>query len=149
MKLEFSGAPEIPAPRARVWSRLTDPDFIAASAPGVESVERVDPTHFRVISGIGVGIMRVRFELEVELSDIVEPERLRMTARGRAPGSAVDTISSVRLEPLGDGRTRLGWTASTTISGAVAGLGGRLLEGIARRLTEEFWADFARRARAA
>lgn len=149
MKLEFSGAPEIPAPRARVWARLTDPDFIAASAPGVESVERVDPTHFRVISGIGVGMMRVKFELEVELSDIVEPERLRMTARGRAPGSAVDTVSSVRLEPLGDSRTRLGWTATTTVSGAVAALGGRLIEGIARRLTEEFWADFARRARAA
>jgi carbon monoxide dehydrogenase subunit G len=148
MQLEFSGAPEIAAPRARVWARLTDPDFIAASAPGVESVERVDSTRFRVISGIGVGPMRLKFELDVELSEIVEPERLRMTALGRAPGSAVDTVSSVRLEPLGDSRTRLAWTAVTTISGAVAALGGRLLEGIARRLTEDFWSDFARRARA-
>jgi carbon monoxide dehydrogenase subunit G len=147
MKLDFAGAPEIGASRNQVWARLTDPDFIAASAPGVESVERLDPTHFRVTSGIGVGPMRVRFELDVQLSDIVEPERLRMTALGRAPGSAVDTVSSVRLEPLGDNRTRLAWTATTTISGAVAGLGGRLLEPIARRLTEEFWSDFARRAR--
>jgi hypothetical protein len=28
----------------------------------------------------------------------------------------------------------------------VAGLGARMLEGTARRLTEDFWTDFARRA---
>jgi carbon monoxide dehydrogenase subunit G len=71
-----------------------------------------------------------------------------MTALGRAHGSAVDTVSDVRLEPLGEQRTRLAWTATTTISGAVASLGARLLEGTARRMTEDFWADFARRVSA-
>ena len=68
-----------------------------------------------------------------------------MTALGRASGSAVDTVSNVRLETLGKGRTRLNWAATTTISGTVASLGPRLLEGIAKRLTEDFWTDFARR----
>jgi carbon monoxide dehydrogenase subunit G len=145
MQLEFAGAPEIMAPREEVWTRLMDPTFVAASVPGVESVEPVDPTHFRVISGIGVGPLRVSFQLDVELSDLVPLERLRMTALGRASGSAVDTVSSVRLEPLGNGRTRLNWIATSTISGAVASLGSRLLESAARRLTEDFWTDFARR----
>jgi carbon monoxide dehydrogenase subunit G len=145
MRLEFSGAPEVTASREEVWSRLMDPTFVAASAPGVESVELVDPTHFKVISGIGVGPLRVRFQLDVELSDVVPLERLRMTALGRAPGSAVDTVSSVRLEPLGSGRTRLSWVATSTISGTVASLGARFVEATARRLTEDFWTDFARR----
>ena len=145
MRLEFSGAPEVTVAREEVWARLTDPNFVAASAPGVESVEAVDPSHFKVISGMGVGPLRVSFQLDVSLSDVVAPERLRMTALGRAPGSEVDTVSSVRLEPLADDRTRLHWAATTTISGAVASLGPRLLEGIARRLTEDFWTDFARR----
>ena len=145
MRLEFAGAPTVTASREVVWTRLMDPNFVAASAPGVESVEPVDPTHFKVISGIGVGPLRVRFQLDVELSDVVPLERLRMTALGRAPGSVVDTVSSVRLEPLGNGRTRLSWSATSTISGAVAGLGARLLEAAARRLTEDFWTDFARR----
>ena len=145
MRLEFAGAPEVTASREDVWARLTDPNFIAASAPGVESVESLDPTHFKVISGIGVGPVRVRFQLDVELSDVVPLQRLRMTALGRAPGSAVDTVSSVRLQPLGNGRTRLNWVATSTFSGAVASLGARFLEGAARRLTEDFWSDFARR----
>ncbi len=145
MKLEFSGAPEVSAGRAKVWAHLMDPNFVAASAPGVESVEAVDPTHFKVTSGLGVGAVKVKFKLDVALSDIVENERLKMSARGKAPGSAVDVVSAVRLEDTPAGGTRLNWSATSDVSGTVASVGGRLLEGTARRLTEEFWTDFARR----
>ncbi len=123
-----------------------DPLFVAASAPGVESVERLDSTHFDIVSGVGIGPAKLRFKLDVELSDLIQPERLTMTARGKAPGSAVDVVSNVRLEEAGTGRTRLNWSATCNLSGAIASVGARLLEGIARRLTEEFWSDFARRA---
>ena len=145
MNLEFSGAPDIPAPRATVWERLMDPDFVAASAPGVESVEAIDATHFKVISGLGVGRVRVKFSLEVELTDISAPERLTMAALGKGPGSAVDVISRIRLEDTGSGRTRLHWSATCSVTGAIASLGAPLIETIARRLTEEFWTDFAGR----
>ncbi len=145
MKWDFAGAPEIRASRTKVWEKLMDPDFVAASGPGVERVERLDPTHFKVVSGLGVGSVKVRFTLDVELSDIVEGERLRMRASGKAPGSLVDVISSLRLEDCGNGHTRLNWSATSDLSGAVAQLGARFLEGTARRLTEEFWTDFAQR----
>jgi uncharacterized protein len=148
MKLEFSGAPEITGPRQKVWQKLMDPDFVAASAPGVESVERVDATHFKVISGLGVGSVKVRFKLDVELFDIVDGERLKMRARGKAPGSAVDVVSALQVEDAGNEHTRLRWSATSDVSGTVASVGARLLEGTARRLTEEFWTDFAQRVSA-
>ena len=149
MKLEFSGAPEITASPQAVWRKLLDPDFVAASAPGVESVERLDPTHFKVISGLGMGAVKVTFKLDVELFDIVEGERLKMRARGKAPGSAVEVVSSLQVEDASDGKTRLNWSATSEVSGTVASVGARLLEGTARRLTEQFWTDFARRVSAA
>ena len=86
MKLEFSGSPVIHATRDYVWSRLTDPDFVAASAPGVETVEALDPTHFKVVSGLGVGAVKVRFNLEIELFDMVEGRSLKMRSRGNGSG---------------------------------------------------------------
>jgi uncharacterized protein len=145
MKLEFSGAPEITGTRDKVWSRLLDADFVAASAPGVESVERVDPTHFKVVSGLGVGAVKVKFKLDVELFDIVEGQRLKMRARGKAPGSAVDVVSALQIEDAENGHTLLRWSATSDVSGTVANVGARLLEGTARRLTELFWTDFAER----
>jgi carbon monoxide dehydrogenase subunit G len=148
MKLEISGAPEITASRQQVWAKLMDPDFVAASAPGVESVEAVDPTHFKVVSGLGVGSIKVRFKLDVELFDVVTGQQLKMRARGKAPGSALDVVSHLRLEDAGPEKTRLTWSATSEASGTVASVGARLLEGTARRLTEGFWTDFARRVSA-
>jgi len=148
MKMEFSGAPEITGSRRKVWEKLMDPDFVAASGPGVEAVERVDATHFRVISGLGVGPLKVRFTLDVELFDIVEGERLRMRARGLAPGSTVEVVSALKIEDAGNQHTRLRWSATSNMDGTVARIGGRFLEMTARRLTEEFWADFAQRVSA-
>jgi uncharacterized protein len=148
MKLDSSGSPEITASRELVWAKLMDPDFVAASAPGVESVEALDPTHFKVVSGLGVGSIKVRFNLDVELFDLVTGQELKMRARGKAPGTAVDVVSHLRLEVSGPAKTRLNWSATSEVSGTVASVGARLLEGTARRLTEQFWTDFARRVRA-
>lgn len=148
MKLEFSGSPDISAPRERVWERLMDPQFVAQSAPGVESVEALDPNHFKVVSAFGVGAIKVRFKLDVELFDVEQPESAKMRARGKAPGSAVDVVSSMQLEDAGSGHTRLNWTATSDVSGTVASVGARLMEGTARKLTEQFWTDFARRVSA-
>ena len=148
MKLHFSGAPEITATRPHVWQRLLDPNFVSQSAPGVESVETIDPTHFKVVAAFGVGSVKLRFALTVELTDVVDLERATMGARGKAPGSNVDVVATVRIEDAGPGRVRLDWTADSDVSGTVASVGARLLEGTARKLTEQFWTDFARRVQA-
>ena len=145
MKLEFSGSPAIAAPRERVWERLMDPHFVARSAPGVESVEAVDPTHFKVISGFGVGSIRVRFTMDVELFDIDAGKSARMRVRGKAPGSAIDVVSKLQVDDAGSGGTQLNWSATSEVSGTVASVGARLMEGTARKLTEQFWTDFAQR----
>ena len=146
MKLQFSGSPEIAADRERVWQRLMDPHFVAQSAPGVESVEIIDPTHFRVASSFGAGSMRIRFPIDVEIFDIVPGRRARIRVRGKAPGSTVNVVSSIEIQDAGQpGTVRLNWSATSDFNGTVAGIGGRLVEAAARKLTEQFWTDFARR----
>jgi carbon monoxide dehydrogenase subunit G len=82
--------------------------------------------------------------MEVELSEVVERESLRMRSLARGSGSVVDVVSVVRLEDAQAG-TRLKWSATSEVSGTVAGLGPRLIEGTARMMSERFWTDFARR----
>src|SRR5205823_8385273 len=84
MRLEFSGAPEIAAPAEQVWQRLLDHEFVASVAPGVESVEAADDRHFKVVSAFGVGSVKLKFQLDVELSELTPPKSLKLSARGRA-----------------------------------------------------------------
>jgi len=145
MKLEFSGSPAIAAPRERVWECLMDPQFVARSAPGVESVQTIDPTHFKVISGLGVGSIKVRFTMDVELYDIQDGRSAKMRVRGKAPGSAINVLSNMQIDDHSAGGSQLNWSATSEVSGTVASVGARLMEGTARKLTEQFWSDFAHR----
>ena len=146
MHLDFSGEPMIAAPRHAVWLRLLDPHAVAAAAPGVESVEAIDATHFKVVSGLGVGAIRLSFTLDIELSDLVEPKSARMHARGKAPGSEVDVRTTILLHERDAETTQLQWEATATISGTIASIGARLLEGAVRKLTDDFWDTFAQQA---
>ncbi|HKH82403.1 MAG TPA: SRPBCC domain-containing protein [Gemmatimonadales bacterium] len=145
MKLEFSGAPEIAAHPGLVWERLVDPRFVAQSAPAVHSVEVFDPNHFRVTSSFGVGSMKASLIMDGEIFDLLPGRSARMRVRGRGPGSIIEVLSSIRVHNLRPGRVRLEWSATTELTGTLTKLGGKLIEGIARRLTEQFWDDFARR----
>lgn len=143
MRLSFHGAPEVGAAIAEVWPRIIDPHFVAKHGPGVESVEVIDPRHFKVITAFGVGAMKLRFGIDVELVDVNPPNFFTMKARGKAPGSAVEVTAELGLEAIDATRTRLSWKADTDISGSVASIGARLMEGTARKLTEQFWTKFA------
>ena len=145
MKLDFSGAPEIAAPPDEVWKRLLDHEFVASVDPGVESVQPIDDRHFKVISGFGVGAVKVTFQLDVELSDVNPPKSLKMSAHGKAPGSGVDVSTTLEIEPVSPNRCRLKWSAISEVRGTVASVGARLLSGTAKKLTESFWDKFAAR----
>ncbi len=143
MRLSFSGAPEVAAPIDQVWPRIIDPHFVAEHGPGVESVEVTDERHFKVITALGVAATKLRFGMDVELTEVEEPKHLTMKARGKAPGSAVEVSATLDLEAIDASRTRLHWKADSEISGTVASVGARLMEGTARKLTEQFWTKFA------
>ena len=148
MRLSFAGAPEVRTTRAAVWRHLLDPHFIASCLPAVESVTVLEPTRFRIVSGFGVGFLRLDFNVIVDLYDLVEPESARLRMHGTAPGTTVDMESQIAIEELGAELVRLRWEAASTVHGTAAAVGRRIMEGAARRLTAMFWEEFARNAEA-
>ena len=59
--------------------------------------------------------------------------------RGKAPGSAVDMSGDMQLTALDSEQTRMDWKASVVVSGTIASVGARLLQGTAEKLTERFF----------
>ena len=145
MRLDFEGTVLVSVPLQQVWDHLMSPRFVASCAPGVEGVEAVDSSHYRVTTLLGIGSVRVRFVMALELADLVPPERGRMVVRGTAPGSVVQAETTVRLAADGPAATRLDWTVHSEVRGTIASTGARLLKGTARKLTEQFWNAFGER----
>lgn len=133
--MQFSGNVEIKAPRARVYAFLIDPNQVGNCGPGVESIDVIDSTHFKARAKVGVGFISARFVIDMELAEAVEPERAVIKAHGQAPGSAVDATGTMLLkEGAEPGTTMMEWSADVTISGTIASVGGRLIEGTANKM---------------
>ena len=146
MRVEFAGTQTVTAPITTVWERLLDPDFVASCAPGVEKVEALDASHYKVTALLGVSSIQLKFTINLQLADLVPPTSARMIVRGNAPGSALSAESAVKLAALGPKSTGLDWTVGADIRGTIASTGARLLQGTAKKLTEKFWTNFAKRA---
>jgi carbon monoxide dehydrogenase subunit G len=138
--MQFEGRLNIQAPRDRVWAFLTDPDAVSKCAPGLESLEIVEPgKKFRATTSVGFGAVKVRFVNDVEWLELDPPNRASMKAHGKAPGSGVDATTSMALSDGADGSTDLAWTADVAVVGTVASLAARLMGSVTNKLTARFF----------
>lgn len=137
--MEFSGEERIKAPRDKVWDFVTDPNQIAQCAPGLEDdgVQVIDDNHFKVKVRAGVGMIRASFEFDCEWVELNEPDRARVRANGKASGSSVTMDATMDLSDGEDGETVMNWKTDAQISGRLAGVGGRLINPVANRMTGE------------
>jgi carbon monoxide dehydrogenase subunit G len=100
----------------------------------------VDEQRFTVVVRDGVGPVKGTFTFGVTWLERQPPERARVQARGKVPGSAVDMETVMALTDLDDGRTLLHWEADVTIRGVIASVGGRLIQGAADKTTQQLFA---------
>jgi carbon monoxide dehydrogenase subunit G len=132
--MKFAGTVEIAAPRDTVWAFVIDPNQVGQCGPGVESIEVIDPTHFKATAKVGIGFISARFVVNMEMAELSAPDRAVIKAHGQAPGSAVDATASMALSDGANGGTRMDWDADVAIAGSLASLGARLIEGTANKM---------------
>jgi carbon monoxide dehydrogenase subunit G len=136
----FEGTVTIKADREKVWGFLTDPESVAACAPGVEGMEVVVPDkQFKAIASIGMGNLKVRFNADVEFAELDAPNKAVVKAHGTAPGSATDVEAVMLLSDGDDGSTEMAWTAEISVLGTIASLASRMMGSVTQKLTEEFF----------
>jgi len=143
VRLELAGEQAIAAPVHVVWERLMDHQYVASCSPDVETVSVADDTHFEVIARLGVGSVKLRFTLHVELSDLEPPASAQLSVRGEAPGSAARARCTATLVSLAPDSTRLDWAVAADLHGTVANVGARMLGGTVERISAAFWSKFA------
>ena len=138
--MHFEGREVIAAPRDKVWSFVIDPTQVGQCGPGVESVEAVDDSHFKARAKVGIGFISARFAADGEMIVIAPREHAEVKVHGQAPGSAADAVATIKLSNGDEGGTIMDWGAEVNISGTLASVGARLIEGTAKKLIAQTFA---------
>jgi len=143
MAIEMSDEILIPAPRERVYAALLDPAVLKASIPGCEAIEHTSDTTLDATVVLRIGPVKARFRGTVTLDPEGAPARFGLTGEGSggvagfARGGAEVTLAEE------EGGTRLAYRASADVGGKLAQLGNRLVGGTARKLSAQFFENFA------
>lgn len=136
--LTGEGKTRVPATPQEVWDILLDPKALAKVIPGCRELQVVGENSYRAEVDMGVGPVRGRFEANVALSDLVEPQSATLAGDVTGPLGNGGGSGRVTLEADGEG-TLVTYRYEVTVSGKVASVGGRMLDGAARVLIGQFF----------
>lgn len=144
MAMTMSGEIKLAAPREVVWKKLNDADVLKACIPGCEELEKTDDQGFRAVAKMKVGPVSAKFRGKVTLSNLDPPNGYKISGEGEGGvagfakgGAKVDLVDC-------DGGTLLSYQVDAQIGGKLAQLGQRLINGSAKKLADEFFANLAR-----
>jgi uncharacterized protein len=144
MAMTMAGSVTLPADRAKVWDALNDPAILKQSIPGCQELEKTSDTSFAATAKVSIGPVKATFKGAVNLTDIDPPNGYTISGEGQggvagfAKGGA-----KVRLDEA-EGGTKLTYDVEAQVGGKIAQLGGRLINGVAKKYADEFFANFAK-----
>ena len=146
--MEMTGEQIIPLPQQQVWEALNDPAVLKDCIAGCDLMEKISDTEYKVGMVVAVGPVKARFTGKLLLQDLDPPNSyaLAFEGSGGVAGFGKGT-AHVSLLPEGSG-TRLSYTARASVGGKLAQIGSRLIDGVARKMADDFFARFNSTVRA-
>lgn len=140
--MKLQGSYDFSAPRPRVWAALQDPAVLARAMPGCEKLEGVADGEYRAVLKVGIAAVKGTFEGKVKLTDLDPPTRYRMAVEGSGGPGFVRGEAALELADI-PGGTRVTYDADVQVGGLIAGVGQRMLGGVARTMLDQFFARMA------
>lgn len=140
--MKLTDSREIKADPATVWTAILNPDVLKECIPGCETMVGSVAGGYEATVVQKVGPVTARFSGVVHLTNIVEGRSVTISGEGKggaagfAKGGAVVTLDAI---PEG---TRLTYDVEASVGGKIAQLGSRIIDGLAKKMADDFFARF-------
>ena len=136
MHLEGSFAAR--SPQDRVYAFLLSPDDLSTCIDDPHTLQVQDEDRFKGTIKTGVGFIKGAFNLTARIAERSPPRRARLKVQGSGMGSGFDIDATIDLSEA-DGVTTVRWAADVLMSGPIASMGARLMQGTIDKKSAAFF----------
>jgi len=136
MKIE--GRFIFPASIQPVWDLLTDPQALQACTPGCKRLTEIGNDEFETTLEIGVGPIKGTFGGKILMREKNPPFSYNLVVEGSGGVGFVRGEGKLTLEQSEDDQTAVLVAGDAQVGGLIAGVGQRLLEGVAKQMMGQF-----------
>ena len=140
--MHLEGEHTFSAPRGHVWELLNDSEVLARITPGLSELEADGEDVYRTRFAIKMGPINSTFCGTLRVVDRRAPHsfRLLVDIAGKAGTVAAEaTVAAHSASGAGPGNTRVTFTADARLTGLLVRMGQRVLSGVGRLLTKQFF----------
>tara|TARA_B100001123_G_C14976309_1_gene893742 strand:- start:229 stop:813 length:585 start_codon:yes stop_codon:yes gene_type:complete len=125
-----------------VWSALNNPNVLKQCIPGCESFNKESDNVFNVTATNQIGPMNATFSGSVTLSNIKKNLSYTLSGEGQSSVGFANGSADVKLAEE-NGVTTLTYEVNVNVGGKIAQLGSRLINGVAKKMSDYFFGRFA------
>lgn len=146
--LKAQGAVRLQVLPEDIFAVLLDPERLKNVIPGCESIHKktiANGIQFDCIAVVRIGIAKARFAAKVELTNVQSPNSFTLGGEGRGPLGMALGMGQVDLTKDGI-VTVLKYDYQAQVSGRLAAIGSRLLEGAIRLVLDQLFRALAKEA---
>ena len=140
--MKLVGSYTLNAKKEFVWKALNDADILKQCIPGCDSFIKINNNTFEASATNQIGPMNATFAGTVTLSNIKENESYTISGEGHSSVGFANGSADVNLIQT-NGVTKLNYEVNIDIGGKIAQLGSRLIDGVAKKMSDYFFGRFA------
>ena len=140
--MKLTGSYKLNVKKEIVWQALNNPNILKQCIPGCESFEKESDTVFNATATNQIGPMNAQFSGKVTLSNIQENQSYTLSGEGQSSVGFVNGRADVNISEE-NGSTILSYKVDLNVGGKVAQLGSRLIDGVAKKMSDYFFGHFS------
>ena len=140
--MKLTGSYKLNVKKEVVWKALNDPNILKQCIPGCESFDKESNNVFNATATNQIGPMNATFSGIVNLSNIQENNSYTLSGEGQSSVGFANGSADVKLVEE-NGITTLNYHVHINVGGKIAQLGSRLIDGVAKKMSDYFFGRFA------
>tara|TARA_B100000686_G_C16716551_1_gene932380 strand:- start:372 stop:956 length:585 start_codon:yes stop_codon:yes gene_type:complete len=140
--MKLSGSYKLNIKKEIVWKSLNDTNILKRCIPGCESFNKENDNLFDVVATNQIGPMNATFSGSVKLSNIQENQSYTISGEGQSSVGFANGRADIKLVEE-NGTTILSYEVNVNVGGKIAQLGSRLIDGVAKKMSDYFFGRFA------
>jgi len=140
--MKLAGSYKLNVKKEIVWDSLNDPEILKQCIPGCDSFTKEDDNSFNASATNQIGPMNATFSGSIKLSNIKKNESYTLSGEAQSSVGFATGRADVKLAEEND-LTTLSYEVHVDVGGKVAQLGSRLINGVAKKMSDYFFGRFA------
>jgi len=140
--MKLTGSYKMNVKKEAVWKALNDPNILKQCIPGCESFDKESKNIFNATATNQIGPMNATFSGTVTLSNIQENQSYTLSGEGQSSVGFANGSADVKLIEE-NGITTLTYEVNANVGGKIAQLGSRLINGVAKKMSDYFFGRLA------